>query len=192
MTEGGDGGPRASLTEPKSQSEPLRSASTSALLGVLEFDYPLLLQRLSGRLGSNEAAVEALHDAYIKLRSGPVIGQIRSPRAYLYRMALNLARNRRRSEARVIPFANASFHDLPDAAPSPERVVGAAQELALAITALNSMPIKRQQIFLAKWRDDKSQAEIASEFGMHKRSVQKELAKAEASVRAALRNSAVT
>lgn len=191
MTEGVDGGPRSNLRGPEFQDEPLRSASTSALLGTLEIDYPLLLQRLSGRLGSREAAVEALHDTYIKLRSGPDIGQIRSPRAYLYRMALNLARNRRRNEARIVPFANAAFLDLPDAAPSQERVVGAAQEIRLAITALRSMSIKRQQIFLAKWRDDKSQAEIASEFGMHKRSVQKELAKAEASVRATLRSNMV-
>lgn len=106
-------------------------------------------------------------------------------------MALNLARNRRRKEARVVPFANSDFLDLPDAAPSQDRVVEAAQEIMLAITGLRSISIKRQQIFLAKWRDDKSQAEIASEFGLHKRSVQKELAKAEASVRAALQSSMV-
>jgi len=187
MTEGLDGEARSNQGEWDSQNEPLRTASTNTLLAALEIDYPLLLQRLTGKFGSREAAVEALHDTYIKLRSGPDIGQIRSPRAYLYRMALNLARNRRRNEARIVPFANAAFLDLPDAAPSQDRVVAAAQEITLAITALHSMSIKRQQIFLAKWRDDKSQAEIAAEFGMHKRSVQKELAKAEASVRATLR-----
>lgn len=192
MTEGVDSEAPSNEGGRESQDEPFRTASTDALLAVLEIDYPLLLQRLTGRLGSREAAVEALHDTYIKLRSGPDIARIRSPRAYLYRMCLNLSRNRRRNEARIVPFANAAFLDLPDAAPSQERVVGAAQEIKLAITTLHSMSIKRQEIFLAKWRDEKSQAEIAAEFGMHKRSVQKELAKAEASVRATLRSNMAT
>lgn len=188
MTKDVDYGPLSNLAGQESQDEHLRGASTRALLRVLEIDYTALLQRLSLRVGSKEAAAEALHDTYIKLRSGPDIGQVRSDRAYLYRMALNLARNRRRNEARIVPFATAAFVDLPDAAPSQERVVAAEQEVAFAITALRSMPLKRQKIFLAKWRDNKSQAEIAAEFGMHKRSVQKELAKAEASIRAILRS----
>ncbi|WP_202948596.1 RNA polymerase sigma factor [Novosphingobium sp. AP12] len=162
--------------------------SIRALLGSFESDYVLLLQRLSGRLGSREAAVEALHDTYIKLRSRPEIGQVKNPRAYLYRMAMNLAKNRRRNEARIVPFAIAAFLDLPDTAPSQDRAIGAEQAIKLAVAALRSQSIKRQEIFLAKWRDDKSQAEIAADFGMHKRSVQKELAKAEAFVRATLRS----
>lgn len=191
MTQAGDNGPHSNLRGAELQDGPSRSASVSALLGSLEADYSLLLQRLSRRLGSREAAVEALHETYIKLGSGPSIGHVRSPLAYLYRMALNLATNRRRNEARIIPFAIDAFLNLPDAAPSQERIVGASQEIALAITALRLMPIKRQQIFWAKWRDDKSQAEIALNFGMHKRSVQKELAKAEASVRATLRKNLI-
>lgn len=54
------------------------------LLIVLEADYVVLLTRLSARLGSRETAAEILHDVYVKLRSKPVIGELRSPRAYLY------------------------------------------------------------------------------------------------------------
>jgi RNA polymerase sigma-70 factor (ECF subfamily) len=187
MTERVGGEPSSSTTAANFQNDTSRSASTQVLLEVFESDYPFLLQRLAGRFGSREAAVEALHDAYIKLRSGPDVGQVRKPRAYLYRMALNLARNRRRNEAMMVPFANSAFFDLPDMAPRQDRIVGAAQEINLAITALHSISLRRQEIFLAKWRDAKSQEEIASEFGIHKRTVQKELAKAEAYVRATLR-----
>lgn len=102
MTQGVNSGPRPNLSEEEFPDGPLSSVSIRALLGVLEIDYPVLLQRRSGRLGTKEAAVEALHDTYIKLRSGPAIGQIRSPRAYLYRMALNLARNKQRNDARIV------------------------------------------------------------------------------------------
>lgn len=191
MTEGVGGEPGPSLRGPGLQDDPSADTSTLALLRTFETDYPLLLQRLSRRLGARERAVEALHDTYIKLRSGPEIGEVRKPRAYLYRMALNLARNRRRNEGRVVPVASAVFLDLPDTSPGQDRIVGADQELMLAIKALRSMSLKSQQIFLAKWRDDKSQGEIAAEFGMHKRSVQKALAKAEAFVRATLRSNMI-
>jgi DNA-directed RNA polymerase specialized sigma24 family protein len=56
-----------------------------------------------------------------------------------------------------------------------------------ALRALHTLPVKRQAIFLAKWRDEKTQAEIAAEFGLHLRSVQKELARVEAYLRKVLR-----
>lgn len=163
-----------------------RSTSTRALLDVLEADYQILQGRLAKYLGSKELATEALHDAYVKLRSGPTIGTVRNRRSYLYRMAVNLARNRRRNEGRVISFGGDLFDDIQDEAPGQERIVGALLEMQRAIAALHTLSPKRREIFLAKWRDEKSQAEIAMEFGMHKRSVQKELAKAEAFVRGAL------
>ncbi|MFW2448503.1 MAG: sigma factor-like helix-turn-helix DNA-binding protein [Qipengyuania pacifica] len=59
--------------------------------------------------------------------------------------------------------------------------------MSRALQALHALPIRRQAIFLAKWRDEKTQGEIAAEFGLHKRSVQKELARAEKYLRKVLR-----
>ncbi|HEX7820705.1 MAG TPA: sigma-70 region 4 domain-containing protein [Sphingobium sp.] len=61
-------------------------------------------------------------------------------------------------------------------------------DLDLALSALRELPVRQQQIFLAWWRDEKSQAEIASLFGLHKRTVQKELARTEAYIRRSLRD----
>src|SRR3546814_13437902 len=76
---------------------------------------------------------------------------------------------------------------VPDIAPDPEQVAFARLEMERAFQALHAMPERRRQLFLARWRDGMPQAEIALEFGLHKRSVQKELARAETFLRKVLR-----
>lgn len=157
------------------------------LLVVLEAEYPALLVRLSAHLRSPETAAEALHDVYLKLRSEPSIGDVRSPRSYLYTMAVNAARNGKRNNWRVVDVADAAFHDIPDNTPNQEAITIATDEMSRALQALHALPERRRAMFLAKWRDDKTQAEIAAQFGLHKRSVQKELARVEMHLRKVLR-----
>src|SRR3546814_1455689 len=76
---------------------------------------------------------------------------------------------------------------VPDIAPDPEQVAFARLEMERAFQALHAMPERRRQLFLARWRDGMPQAEIALEFGLHKRSVQKELVRAETFLRKVLR-----
>lgn len=161
-------------------------ASLKRLLEALEADYDHLLARLSGTLGSPDAASEALHDAYLKLERGAVIGEIRHPLSYLYRMAINLAKNRRRHEMLFTPADAAAALDLADDAPDPERAASARRTLSRVFDMLEALPPQRRDIFLAAWRDEKTQVQIAGEFRLHKRTVQKELARAERDLRSAL------
>jgi RNA polymerase sigma factor (sigma-70 family) len=161
-------------------------ANLNRLLETLEADYDQLLSRLTGTLRSPDAASDALHDAYLKLGRGAVVGEIRHPLAYLYRMAINLAKNRRRHEALFTPADAAAALDLADEAPDPERAAGARNTLSRVFDMLEALPTQRRDIFLAAWRDEKTQVQIAAEFGLHKRTVQKELARAERDLRAAL------
>src|SRR3546814_452045 len=62
------------------------------LLALLETEYVVLLTRLSAHVRSPDVAAEIIHDVYVKLRSEPAISEIHSPRAYLYRMAVNFAK----------------------------------------------------------------------------------------------------
>lgn len=161
-------------------------ANLNRLLETLEADYDQLLSRLTGTLRSPDAASEALHDAYLKLERGAVIGDIRHPLSYLYRMAINLAKNRRRHEMLFTPADAAAALDLVDDTPDPERAASARRTLSRVFDMLEALPPKRRDIFLAAWRDDKTQVQIAAAFGLHKRTVQKELARAERDLRAAL------
>ena len=93
------------------------------LFRSLEQDYAALLIKLSAYLRSPDAAAEALHETYVKLRSQPPITDLRQPRAYLYRMAINLALNSRRKDIRTVTKVMSEFEALPDGAPDPERSV---------------------------------------------------------------------
>ncbi len=168
------------------RTERIADAALERLLALLEAEYDLLLLRLTGALRSADAATEALHDAYLKLQSGAAIGEVRKPIAYLYRMAINQAKNRRRHEMLFTPADAAAVVDLTDDAPDPERAAGARLALARVLDALETLPTQRRDIFLAAWRDEKTQVEIAAKFAIHKRTVQKELARAERHLRTAL------
>lgn len=156
------------------------------LLKVLETDYGSLIARLTSSLHSSDAATDALHDAYLKLGRKPALDEVRHPLSYLYRMAINLAKNHRRREARFTAIEASVLECIPDDAPDPELAIGAQHEMALALSALSELPVRCREIFLACWRDDKTQAQIAQDFRLHRRTVQKELTRAERHLRTVL------
>lgn len=90
-------------------------------------------------------------------------------------MAVNHGLNRVRRDKRlplIDPSALESFVDL---APDPERIAAAIVELRALSRGLVNLPQKRKAIFLRRWRDEKEIDIIAKEFGLHARTVQKEL-----------------
>ncbi|PZU64017.1 RNA polymerase sigma factor [Sphingobium sp.] len=187
MTDDSEPSPPAPASEIDASFQATNQSRAQQLLALLENDYDALLARLSAHLSSPEAAADALHDVYVKLRAEPFIGELRNPPAYLYRMAVNLAKNRSRSDWHTVNMDDARLSEFPDSAPDQESAALAVDEMNRALQALHALPAQRQAIFLAKWRDEKSQGEIAAEFGLHKRSVQKDLARAEAHLRKILR-----
>lgn len=162
------------------------ASSAEDLLAALEQGYAALLTKLSVYLRSPDAAADALHDTYLKLRSQPPVTDLRQPRAYLYRMAINLALNSRRRHIRMVPKAMSEFEGLPDGAPDPERSAVAIREMEQMFAALHALSPRSRAIFLARWRDEKTNEEIATTLGIHKRSVQKDLARTELHLRALL------
>ncbi len=160
--------------------------SNGRLVAVLNSDYSVLRGRLALRLSSSDEASEALNEAWLRLETGAPLWNIRTPRSYLFRMALNLASNARRKAARQIAVPDIVFLDLPDSAPDPEIVALDRDEESRMWAGLDALPERRRAIFLARWRDEMSLAQIASTFGIHQRSVQKDLAGAEKHLRRVL------
>ena len=58
--------------------------------------YRELVSFLSARLGNRQAAEDVAHDAYLRVLERTDNGQIEHPRAFLYRIALNLVVDRHR------------------------------------------------------------------------------------------------
>jgi RNA polymerase sigma-70 factor (ECF subfamily) len=73
----------------------------SALRRLLIDDYHGLKERLGRRFGSFDFASEVLHEAWLRLQRGDAgasAAVVHNPRAYLYRVVLNVATDRQRAE----------------------------------------------------------------------------------------------
>jgi DNA-directed RNA polymerase specialized sigma24 family protein len=72
---------------------------SAGLKAVFLSERPMLLRLLTARLRDREVAEDVLQDLWVRLESA-ASGPVADPAAYLFRMANNLAFDRRRSEAR--------------------------------------------------------------------------------------------
>lgn len=155
------------------------NAGRAALQDLLVASYSSLSQKLARRLGSEERANEALQDTYLRLAKGQDLGHVRSPKDYLFRIALNIAADRRRSEARKLTVAEIDVVlEVADEAPDPARAAEARSDLRLLEQALAELPERRRAIFKAALLDETPRREIAKKFGVSVRTVDFEIQRA--------------
>ncbi len=60
--------------------------------------YDDLVRQLTRRLGSLDFAYEALHETFTRIGRVPETPPVRSPKDYLFRTAVNIAKDRRKAE----------------------------------------------------------------------------------------------
>lgn len=157
----------------------LSKVDRAALRHALVDSYDTLSRRLTRRLGSSENAADALHDAYLRLESMADVSAINSPKDYLFRVALNIATDRRRREARLLSMAEIErFFELPDDAPDASRVVEARSEISSLEQAMRALPERRRLIFKAVLLDNVPRQELAERFGISQRMVDFEVKRA--------------
>lgn len=146
--------------------------------------YDELVRRLTRRLGSADLAREAIHETYLRFQRVGDMEPIRNPDGYIYRTAINVAKNKSIIERR---YLNASDTEvligLVDEAPDPERTEEARSQTELLKRALAQLPPRRRAIFEASWADEVPHAELALRYGVHVRTIQRELEQAAKFVR---------
>jgi len=108
------------------------------------------LGRLIRRLTGNATVAEDLvQDSFLKFIGIQDAGRIDNDRAYLTRIASNLALNHRRRERRA-PFVHYEDHQLfalPDAAPTAEERLAEKQALQRSLDAIGALPARTRQAF---------------------------------------------
>ena len=131
--------------------------------------------RLKRRLGSDDLACDVLQETYLRVDRMQATHALHKPNAYLYRMALNIAADRRQADARLL--TGAEVEDLLQVAEDqdPARIVGGQQEIQCLLGALYELPARRRRIFIAARLEEASHLEIAQRFGISTRIVEKEL-----------------
>lgn len=151
-----------------------------------------VLAYLTRKLRDAELAADLTQEAFMRLsESGAgAAGAVGNPRAYLYRVAHNLAVDhvRRQSPRRdAAPVSDAVLAEVPDGRPSPEQVLGERQRLDIARSAVLDLPERTRQVFVLARLDGLTYRQVAETLGISESSVQKHLAKAVAHVMQRLR-----
>lgn len=138
--------------------------------------YDDLKARLTQRLGSADLAGDAMQDTWLRLARTESIGVVQSPRSYLFRIALNVAEDRRRMERRhVSAMEIENLLELPDHAPTAEQAMLARSDLQAFQAIVDELPERRRTIFLAARVGNVPRQEIADRLGISRQLVAKEL-----------------
>jgi len=152
-------------------------------LRQLSLEMRTELRRFLMARGVREAdAEDVLQDMFIRLQSAET-GPIRSPRAYLYQMANNMAHTLRRAEGRR-QARDASWIGPDDAderiddAPDPETVTLARDQLARVEAQLDRLPERTAHVFRQFRIEGASQKAIALDLGISLSAVEKHLQRA--------------
>ncbi|MEN0105427.1 MAG: sigma-70 family RNA polymerase sigma factor [Pseudomonas sp.] len=150
------------------------------MLASFQEHYADLLRFLARRLGDVEHAADVAQDTYLRLSNLPAGEPIGEPRAFLFRVAGNLAIDRLRREKRL-----ASLHvdehaalDVCDPATGLEDALLASEQLSQLDAALDQLPSNARLALLLNRLDGLSHAQIAKRLGVSESMVGKYLVQA--------------
>ncbi|MEX5687733.1 MULTISPECIES: RNA polymerase sigma factor [Pseudomonas] len=154
----------------------MKDTGKKSMVGLFLTSYDDFKVRLRRRLGSEDLANDVLHETYLRVDRMEDAPDIAQPNAYLYRMALNIAADRRQSDARLLTGSEVEeLLQVSDEALDPARVVGGQKEIQLLLSALYELPARRRKIFIAARLEEAPHLEISQRFGISTRMVEKEI-----------------
>lgn len=154
----------------------LTGVNRTTLRTVLAADYSGLFRRLTRRLGSAELAGEALQETFLRVERVTDNVPVHSPKDFLFRIALNVATDRRRVDRRLLSLdAVDALLDIPDEAPDAAAIVEGRQDIEALDRALAELPPRARQVFMAAVVRKLPDHEIATLLGVSVRTVEIDL-----------------
>lgn len=157
----------------------MTGSNRTTLRAVLAADYGGLFKRLTRRLGSAELACEALHETFLRVERVTDAAPVRSPKDFLFRIALNVATDRRRVERRFLSAdAIDALMEIPDESPDAAEILEGRQEIEALDRALSELPARSRQVFMKAVVQKLPDQEIATLLGVSVRTVEIDLKQA--------------
>lgn len=168
-----------SIQRNKDLADKVHSADHAQRVGSLfEEHNAALISFLSARLPSEEEAKEIAQEAYVKLLGLDEPAAINHFRAYLFRVAANLAADRLKQQHRRAELRNLALVGAPRSSPSPEKTLHAAQKLAVIQEAIHELPAKCRTAFLLRKVHQFTTQETGEKMGLTGRMVRLHVARA--------------
>ena len=181
----GEGGPKheAALTELLGSAgdvpaEGSRADHGEALAEISRNHHAALVRFLTVRTGSAEDAKEIVQEAYAKMLALEHPGTISILAGYLWRIAVNLAIDRKRHRAVHERFRSASEPSLETQARSAESIVEAREHLAIVERAIEELPPRCLEAFVLHVLQGKTFDAVGREMTISGRMAKKHVARA--------------
>jgi RNA polymerase sigma-70 factor (ECF subfamily) len=135
---------------------------------------------LTRRLRDPHTAADLLQETFLRFATGAPQDQVVNPRAFLYRIASNLAVDcLRQDRARAKHVEHGGLpEEVACAQPSADEVLAGREELAILAAAVEELPAKCRQVFLLYRGRGLSMREIAASLGITQKTVENHIAKA--------------
>jgi len=154
--------------------------ATWATLRALFVDrYGEFKHRLARRLGSADLAAETLQETWLRLERPGNPGVVERPDAYLFRIALNVAADRRDADNRRLALSEIEMlRHLDEDELDPERIAESRSEITALARALDELPPRCRAIFIAARLDETPHKVIAARYRISTRMVERELKRA--------------
>lgn len=150
--------------------------------------YREVLSFLTGNLRCPEEAADLAQESFVRLLTLENPGVVRQPRAFLYRIARNLAvdsaRKRQVRTRRLMDLME--FEETPSPERQPDEELEENQLYQALQDAIAEMPPRRREVFMLYRYGQLTQADIARRLGISTTMVERHLRKAMAHCRARL------
>ncbi len=154
----------------------MSETSWAALRDLLTTRYDKLRNRLARRLGSADLASETLQETWLRLNRDGTVGSLHNPEAYVLRVALNIAADRRDVEQQRLTFSEVEMLlQLSEDELDAERIIAATSEIEALARVLNELSARRRSIFILARVEEMPHRLIAERFGISSRMVEREL-----------------
>lgn len=155
------------------------SAANAALAGLYQTHASELHGFARRRVGRQEAE-DIVQDAYLHLLQRGTAATLEQPRAYLFRIAANLAVDFARKAKIRLRYTGESFEVEETALSSanPEAATGAAMELARLQASLSKLPPLCRDAFLLNRVEGLTHTEIARRLGVSVRTIDRFMVRA--------------
>lgn len=141
-----------------------------------------LLRLLKARLGNAEDAEDVIQELFFRLERMPA-AEIANPTAYVYQMALNLARDHQRQRDRS-QVRDGHWHEATqtmlaaepvETQPSAEQAYGARQKLDRVVAALEELSPHCRRVFVMHKFEELTHTEIMARLGIARSTVEKHM-----------------
>jgi RNA polymerase sigma-70 factor (ECF subfamily) len=138
-----------------------------------------LMQFLAFKVQCAETAADLTQETYLRIANHPDPGNIENIRAYLFRIANNLALDYLRSQTRLNKRdAGPVTEDFICHQPEPDAIVSDHQQLEFLEQVIYDLPPKCREVFLMSRVENKSYTEISNELGISPHTVESHMRKA--------------